>query len=257
MIKFAEEAVVLNSRLGTVGTIQMFDLWEDIETVEKAKTRIADIATLSYGLDWAKNPLALYEKLSTSEPLPHISCLEFIPCPSGRPLPQDSLRRVFGPGMWDDYDLWMEDRLEILRRDFPAWGAKVTAPIFVLRQWMRSRTLAVDPSWVHLDGMDPWALLEMSRRYTPGKRVPLAFYGQGYSASRDLWFDSVEDEFNERLDSGEPMELARGCLPAETMTSCYIGGYRPDWSWFVKQRVDSHAQAEIRPFAAHVEAFLK
>ena len=259
MIKFNESVPVeLESRLGRVGSIQSFDLWDDIETIDKAKTRVADIATLSYGLDWARSPLSLYQKLVTSDPLPHISCLEFLPVPPiGYPsaLPNQSMRGMFArygdEGMWKFWDMWM---MHGFKR--PAFGFKVEAPIFVLRQWMRSRTLSVDTSWVDEEGMDPWALLEMSRRYTPGKRVPLEFYGSNRNDKTKRKYDLIVEEYYENIELGMPIELARIDLPTSLITQVYIGGYNNDWDWFTQQRSDSHAQTEIHVFSDYIKGVI-
>ena len=52
-------------------------------------------------------------------------------------------------------------------------------------------------------------------------------------------------------------EQARGALPQSMMTSYYATGNIASWKRLVKQRLDPHAQAEIRDFAQQVQDILE
>ena len=92
----------------------------------------------------------------------------------------------------------------------PASAFLVEAPIFVARQCMRHRS---------------FSYLEMSRRYTKGSKVAWSYYGEGpFVADPSVpmpersFHTACEAEYERRMESGWPQELARGCMPVEAMT---------------------------------------
>lgn len=263
----------LYSRLGRVGSIAAIDLWESRRSVAAARNMVATIAALSYGRDAAANPDGLFDKIMRDQ---HLAVLDFVPVlPSefcqGSPdrflnLPHNSLRHSLSLLFEAQASRWGEDVVRFGRRVRPAHAFLVEAPIFVARQWMRHRA---------------FSYLEMSRRFTPPGRVGLEFYGQwdedpARRARREPFWDAVRDEFERRQkEESEPLELARGCYPVETMTKFWVGGY--DFSWleqapiehedddelivervpgFTGLRSEPHAQQEIRVFSDWIRDYL-
>lgn len=237
MIRWSTDTVELTSRLGRVGSIRKFDLWQFRESRQACIEGVAQIASLSYGNEAAKNPQALFDRIVA---LGHLSCLEFVPAivEADLALPFNSSRMFTGIEVPDK-------PLDVskLRETWPATGFLVEAPIFVARQWMRHRS---------------FSYLEMSRRYVKGAKVPLEFYGvgqNGYDYADVLCGASVA-AYECLIANGEPPELARRVLPVGLMTRFYVGGFERDWRKFVELRADKHAQPEIRAFAEWIGASL-
>jgi len=143
---------------------------------------------------------------------------------------------------------------------------EVKAPIFILRQWHRHRT---------------WSYNEVSSRYT---ELPQQFYvpkpahigtqsinnKQMRVLSTDplnleIWQGnaafSIEEHceetfrlYNELLKEGVPRELARSVLPVATYSHMFATVDLHNLFHFLRLRLHSHAQYEIRVYA---EALLK
>jgi len=255
----------LQSRLGRVGSIQAWDPWKSRRSGEDAKWWVSKIARLSHGLGEAEDFMSHFDRVVNQ--LKHESVMEFVPWtdPSFLPLPYASLRHRLpindpeSPNFWLPY--FAESVEERGARLSPASAFLVEAPIFVARQWMRHRS---------------FAYLEMSRRYTKGSRVAWEFYGESWDcidepvgsvqpdgkilprdlAGWDFW-DACKAEYQRRLDAGWPNEIARGCMPVESMTRFWCAGFDRDWEAFLKLRDDAHAQPEIRVFAQWISGHLK
>lgn len=241
MIRYYSDPITLKSRCGEVGTIRAFNLWQFRESWEAAVDGVAQIASLSYGNDAAKNPAKLFGRITE---LGHLSCLEFVPMIHipGVSLPGNSLRAAMDKS-WFSKESMFDHSVAIngsLKN--PATGFLVEAPIFVVRQWFRHRSLSE---------------LEMSRRYVTGGKVPFEYYGKergllGLVESFRRKFS--EWEYRLRIRAGQPPELARKCLPVELMTKFFVGALDSDWKLFCKLRCDAHAQPEIRVFADYISS---
>lgn len=239
MIKFNEtDPVKLKSRLGLVGSIQSFDLWQFRESREAMIEGVAQIASISYGNDAAKNPQQLFDRIIS---LGHLSCLEFVPWDSMIPksLPDNSLRSK-------NLEFALSDEWFSNDRTFngrclptPATGFLVECPVFVARQWMRHRS---------------FSYLEMSRRYVKDSKVPFEFYGMDNAGFQEtnVYHDAIA-LYCRKIADGEPAELARRVIPIGMMTKFYVGGFNRDWQKFVALRADAHAQPEIQVFAEHIK----
>jgi thymidylate synthase ThyX len=116
----------------------------------------------------------------------------------------------------------------------------------------------------------------MSRRYTKVSKVEWEFYGDSWDCidepvgslqpdgrfiprETEEWtfWDACKAEYQRRLDAGWPNEIARGCMPVESMTRFWCAGFDRDWEAFLKLRDDAHAQPEIRVFAQWISGHLK
>lgn len=136
----------------------------------------------------------------------------------------------------------------------------VKLPIFVARQWMRHRT---------------WSYNEVSGRYT---ELPEDFYSpkqwrgqdtknkQGSSGVvayphtvRALYEDVCEEMFSTYkmlLKDGVSRELARMVLPLSTYTEMYASVDLHNLLHFLKLRLDSHSQYEIRCYAEAMKTLI-
>lgn len=238
------EVVELQSRLGRVGSIQAWNPWKARKSVDDATWWVSKIARLSHGLDEAEDYKAHFDRVVYQAR--HESVLEFVPSDDeGGALPQCSLRNCAGlcEGYWANELVWEEfepDQLKIQMKGQEASAFLVEAPIFVARQWMRHRS---------------FAYLEMSRRYVKGTKIKWEYYGDK-SLSGAFW-QLCEAEYERRLECWTPNEIARGCMPVEAMTKFWVAGFDIDWcSSFLRQRLDEHAQPEIRVFAQWIRDFL-
>ena len=231
------ELTTLTSTRGVVGSVQGFNLWQLRESRKACIKGIADIASLSYGNEEAKNPENLFRTIVEKG---HLSCLEFVPFPysaDGRPcLPSHSMRR--DPFMAESDYLF--DGSGNGEDEYPAHAFLVEAPIFVARQWMRHRA---------------FSYLEMSRRYVKDSKVPFRFYGQENACPAEIaFYESCLALYDKLLASGEKPETARRVVPVGAMTKFWVGGYDADWKdSFTKLRSDKHAQHEIRVFSNWIE----
>ncbi len=138
---------------------------------------------------------------------------------------------------------------------------EIKAPIFVLRQWHRHRT---------------WAYNEVSARYS---ELPEEFYVPAVEqittqsssnkqmrtddqhCQADLWRGAIiaagADAFGlyqDMLADGVPRELARSVLPVGTYSHMFATVDLHNLMHFLKLRLHSHSQYEIRVYA---EAMLK
>lgn len=238
MIEPLTPVVELHSRLGRVGSIQAWNPWDSRKSPEHAKFWVSKIASLSYGNDAAKNPEALFKGIVERG---HLSCLEFVPgaAMDYRHLPAVSMRHW--PSGWDMPSAWGKQNAYEGSRMAPATAFLVECPLYTRSQWMRHRS---------------FSYLEMSRRYTKGSKVGWEYYGEEVDGSPDVseipvttFHAACETEYQRRLDAGWPNEIARGCMPAETLTRFWVAGFNRDWDAFIKLRDDPHAQPEIRVFA--------
>ena len=227
----------LQSRKGFVGTIEMYDAAEALKCTDTAKKWVADVASICYGNEEAKDFRKLFKRIGS---LGHLSCLEFLPYPLPRGvesirtgvLPQQSGRHIPITSLVEEYQALQLQGSNI--GIVPAF--LVEAPLFVARQWMRHRS---------------FSYLEMSRRYTKPIKVAFSYYG-----GRTQLHEQIEEEYENRLKNKEPAELARGIMPMETMTKFWVAGYLKDWWEFIRLRTDDHAQPEIRVFAEAITEML-
>lgn len=245
MIRFNEsEPIELMSRFGIVGTARSFDLWQFRESVDQAVEGVAQIASLSYGNEEAKNPRKLFDRIVS---LGHLSCLEFIPFKEyhHRHLPEASARNqlVIGEAGLDEYAHWFDESYaEEGRQDKPATGFLVEAPIMVVRQWFRHRAFSE---------------LEMSRRYVNGTKIPFSFYGtdldNDISRVLAMAHEYAVQAYDQLIALNCPPEVARSVIGTGAMTKFFVAGYNYHWKGFTRLRSDSHAQAEIRVFSDYIK----
>lgn len=71
------------------------------------------------------------------------------------------------------------------------------------------------------------------------------------AAGEGLW------RYRELLDSGVANEVARNVLPASTYTQLWVTGTLRSWLHFLDQRLDEHAQWEVRHVAEKVSEIIR
>jgi thymidylate synthase ThyX len=250
MIRWLSDEVELHSRLGRVGSARPFDLWQFRESVEQAVEGVAQIASLSYGNEEAKNPQKLFDRIIEKQ---HLSCLEFIPFTNyhHEHLPLASARNqldICGENGLDEYSHHFSmEAADKGRAERPATGLLVEAPIMVVRQWFRHRAFSE---------------LEMSRRYVNGSKVPFTFYGvdldSDISRILAMTHEFAVQSYDKLIELNCPAELARTVIGTGAMTRFFVAGYNRNWRGsFVKLRSDLHAQPEIRVFSDFIKEVVK
>lgn len=112
--------------------------------------------------------------------------------------------------------------------------------MFVARQFMRHRS---------------FSYLEMSRRYTKGAKVPFEFWYPQELYDNDSFdikasSEGFIEQYEGHLHYGElETQVASRFLPQTTYTEFYVMCEVEGLRNFMKLRLDSHAQAEIRVVA--------
>lgn len=140
---------------------------------------------------------------------------------------------------------------------------RVTAPIFVAREWMRHRTQSYNEHSLRYSQATPTF-------YIPSDTRPCVQSGKSgdYQFTEDcglakIAHDTIEvstqyawDCYQEMLLVGVAREVARMCLPVNVMTSFYATANLRNWQDFIRQRTDPQALHEIAFLARQVEDLL-
>ena len=136
----------------------------------------------------------------------------------------------------------------------------VEVPIFVAREWMRSRTFAYNEISARYSEMEPVF-------YVPGEDRPLVQVGKAMDYRREAgtalqgkncrgvhrsiaeraWFD-----YRYMIDAGIAREVARNVLPVSLYTRFYATANLRNWLHFIALRTDPTALWEIREAAKQV-----
>lgn len=219
------------------GYVEYYDLSELLLDDNNIPYIAANIATLSYGNEYAKNPLSLYNKLKE---LKHDSVFEFIRYPyidyndnntlKGYKI-TDSLRHK--PLIDKQY------RNPIVFKN-TIFTFKIKIPLFVARQLMRHRC---------------FAYLELSRRYVNHNKVNFEFYIPDYVNNQTK--NIIEGFCNHAVniykylyeEKKNKPEIARIILPLNLYTIIWMQGDIYCLENFLNLRLDKHAQYEINQLA--------
>ncbi len=141
---------------------------------------------------------------------------------------------------------------------------EIKAPIFIIRQWQRHRTMSYN---------------EVSARYT---ELPSDYYlpelskigvqSKNNKQCRDIKknensvkiFKLIKeaninsfDTYQKLLYLNCPKELARSVLPTGMYTKMFVKANLNNWFRFLKERLHSHAQYEIRVYAQEILVILE
>lgn len=217
-----------------IGKVSLWNGWIANHSHDTRAEVVANIATLSYGFEFAKQPRKLYKQLVRQG---HLSCLEFVrEAFEGTGL-EDSLRNSNFPTFTEeggafDEECSVGDWESHNKNSFALF--KVKAPIFVIRQFMRHRQASY---------------LELSRRYTKPNKVVFEFFDpDGLPETKEHQERSVK-LYHKRIANGMKPELARGCIPVESYSEFWCSVDYLSLGNFLHFRASTHAQKEIRDLA--------
>lgn len=248
------EVIELESRLGRVGSIQAFDLWQGRESLDACYEQVATIAGISHANEHPKNPKGLFDHLVNAKPVMHGEPLESIPFIPGK-LRYGGYESIRAASLRHNMSAlgftksWSKEQVEVGRSLFPAHAYRIEMPQVIYIHWLRHGAFGKNV---------------MSRRKVPDSKVPVRFYGEEWALDNDpvrhiLW-NTQKIEYHRRLDRGEPLELARTVFGTDQFMEFWSWGFDKDYelgSGFNLQRVaDPHAMAEIRVFAQWIESYL-
>jgi len=132
------------------------------------------------------------------------------------------------------------------RKEERVYTFRLKVPIFVARQIMRHRS---------------FSYMELSRRYTSGKRVPYEFYHPHVSLLSDVLYycSSFASRIFYKLLRfvGVKQQLARIVMPVSTYTIFWMQGDHRAFANFFLYRLHRSAQPETRSVAIIMAALLK
>lgn len=141
----------------------------------------------------------------------------------------------------------------------------IETPMFVRDQIVRHKSMSFSVASGRYKDMEPVFWL-------PGENRPLVQVGKGLDYRREAGTDGqvwatesalrgaaiyAWGDYQALLDQGITNEVARAVLPASLFTSMWVTGSLRSWLHFLDQRLDKHAQYEIRDVAAQVEDIIK
>lgn len=139
----------------------------------------------------------------------------------------------------------------------------IKAPIFVARQWFRTRTASYNEisgrySVLKDEFYIPETFYNQSEKNKQGSAEPQSEGNQFVlsTAFQDLCNDTFM-LYNAMLENGLAREQARMILPLNTYTEFYFKINLHNLFRFLKQRLDEHAQFEIRQYAEALSSIVK
>jgi len=136
----------------------------------------------------------------------------------------------------------------------------VRVPMDTWRQWVRHRTASVNEYStrysVAIDGAqrtDPaaWRIQDKGNRQG-SKGFLSSEIGEGLSRQETELQEAIKSAYEHRLEIGVAREQARKDLPLSTYTEAYWKLNLHNLLHFLKLRMDSHAQLEIREYATTI-----
>lgn len=130
-------------------------------------------------------------------------------------------------------------------------------PIFVARQWIRHRTASVNEISGRYSEMKDEMFVPESRTVREQSKVNKQGRGEeldpaivrGFVEDIETHNSASYDQYQENLGAGVSRELSRIVLPLSTYTEWYWKIDLHNLLHFLKLRMDSHAQYEIRVYA--------
>lgn len=141
--------------------------------------------------------------------------------------------------------------------EMTALKIEVQCPIFVARQWMRHRTQSFNEyslrysepiDAIHVTEPDEWRAQSKTNRQGSGDGIPFEVGEELTERVEDLNRLS-DDVYWTLLANGVAREQARDVLPVSQYTRFVACADLRNWLAFLRLRLDTHAQAEIRAFA--------
>lgn len=136
---------------------------------------------------------------------------------------------------------------------------KIDAPLFVVREWHRHRTMSYNEVSGRYTQMKPRFWRANTARVQQGKMGNYFFVDGSaeqtalYRRKKELRLQAAWDDYVELLDAGIAKEQAREDMPLSMMTQFYATTNPRNLMQFLTLRNDAHALAEIRDAAVQVE----
>lgn len=148
--------------------------------------------------------------------------------------------------------------------EFPIMRFHVKAPIFVARQWFRHHGTVNEYSQRYSEAISDAYHPEVGRMQTQGTDnrqgsgdpVP-AGVARSVLESVSVADKQAHIAYQHGLDMGVSREVARIVLPVSTYTEFYYQWNLRDLMFFLKARLDPHAQFEIRQYAHVIKDYFK
>lgn len=142
----------------------------------------------------------------------------------------------------------------------------IKLPIFIARQWIRHRTASVNEYSGRYSEMKDEFYVPDLEQITPQSKINKQ--GRGEDVFTEEFKNSVVtnmgtsqkesyEEYKEYLDSGVAREVARINLPLSNYTEWYWKMDLHNLFHFLRLRMDSHAQYEIRVYAEAIGQIVK
>ena len=214
-----------------IGAVSLYDASHANESEEQRIWTVTTLASLAYGNEEAKQPEALYKRMQS---IRHESLWEFIRIGNDyfSPLGYDMRNFMHADNYQYPYEVASTHSQNIA-------CFRIKVPMFVRSQFMRHRSASY---------------LEMSRRYTKGAKIPFEFWspvGFVYDSAHAL------NEYQSCIDAGMETQIASRFLPQTTYTEFYCMFEVEGLANFLRLRLDSHAQAEIRETAVAMLELLR
>lgn len=142
---------------------------------------------------------------------------------------------------------------------------KLKLPIFIMRQLIRHRTASVNEiSGRYSELKTEFYTPDIDRIKGKGKFNKQGSEGEIHTSDKELWLEHLDE--NNKFQSelylwantfGISNELARISLPLSQYTECYWKMDLHNLMHFLKLRLDSHAQYEIRVYAKAILEILE
>jgi thymidylate synthase (FAD) len=136
---------------------------------------------------------------------------------------------------------------------------RIKVPIFVARQWLRHRTASVNEVSARYSEVSNqyWIPTTYRTQSSVNKQGSGEFLHDITSHPQEHSSEIAFDVYNGLLDRGVSRELARVHLPQSTFTEFYWKINLHNLFHFLRLRMDSHAQQEIREPAQEVFNLIK
>ena len=140
----------------------------------------------------------------------------------------------------------------------------IKAPIFVFRQWHRHRTQSYNElSARYRELPEEFYVPELNQittQSTDNKQMRTDEQHPAAGPMREWMRIANENSFSSYrrlIEEGCPRELARSVLPVGTYSHMFAKANLFNWMRFLKERLNPHAQYEIRVYAEAIAALLK
>lgn len=138
----------------------------------------------------------------------------------------------------------------------------VKAPIFVLREWMRHRTLSYNERSARYKPLEPDFWFPAAARITDpdnkqGSIATESSEKMEFVRSRMAYaYQTAWQSYETLLGGGIAREMARSVLPVGIYSEMYVTGNLLNWVRFAALRTSKEAQLEIREYASAISDIL-